>query len=166
MEGRGTNYIRLDYMPSILLFVDHSNQDDVDHLIHLEGRHEFSRLTLIFSQDVDILKNANLNSLIDTTGQFANIDVSARTQLNLYVSRVRALYDLSEKLFLSGEFDASIYDYRKDFINSETYSGGLYITFSSTPKVTVGIGATHAVTVVVDRIPAQPLPPINMHFHN
>ncbi len=39
LEGRGTNYIRLDYMPSILLIVDHSNQDDVDHLIHLEARH-------------------------------------------------------------------------------------------------------------------------------
>jgi hypothetical protein len=164
MEGRGTNYIRLDYLPSILLFVDHSNEDDVDHLIHLEGRHEFNRLTLFFSQDVDILKNANLNSLIDTTGQFANIDVAARTQLNLYVSRVRAYYDLTEKLFLSGEFDASIYDYRDDFINSEIYSGGLYINYKWTPKVVVGIGATGGFTVVGEGNPDQPFEQVNVRL--
>src|SRR5207245_7131210 len=93
------------------------------------------RLTLAFRQDVDILRNANLNSLIDTTGQFANIDVSGRTELNLYVSRVRAYYDLTEKVFLSGEFDASIYDYRDNFINSETFSGGLYIIYKWTQKL-------------------------------
>ena len=164
MEGRGTNYIRLDYMPSILLFVDHSNQDDVDHLIHLEGRHEFSRLTLFFSQDVDILKNGNLNSLIDTTGQFANIDVSARTELNLYVSRVRAYYDLTEKVFLSGEFDASIYDYRNDFINSEIFSGGLYINYKWTPKVTVGIGGTGGIMQVDEGNPDQPFAQVNVRL--
>ncbi len=164
MEGRGTNYIRLDYMPSILLFVDHSNQDDVDHLIHLEARHQFSRLTLVFSQDVDILRNANLNSLIDTTGQFANIDVSARTELNLYVSRVRAYYDLTEKVFLSGEFDASIYDYRDDFINSETFSGGLYINYKWTPKVVVGIGGTGGITQVDQGNPDQPFAQVNVRL--
>ena len=164
MEGRGTNYIRLDYMPSIILFVDHSNEDDVDHLVHLEGRHQFSRLTLFFSQDVDILRNANLNSLIDTTGQFANIDVSARTELNLYVTRVRAYYDLTEKLFLSGEFDASIYDYRNDFINSEIFSGGLYINYKWTPKVVVGIGGTGGVMEVEDGNPDQPFAQVNVRL--
>jgi len=164
MEGRGTNYIRLDYMPSILLFVDHSDQDDVDHLIHLEGRHQFSKLTFVFSQDVDILKNSNLNSLIDTTGQFANIDVSGRTELNLYVSRVRAYYDLTEKVFLSGEFDASIYDYRDDFINSETFSGGLYINYKWTPKVVVGIGGTGGITQVDEGNPDQPFAQVNVRL--
>ena len=164
MEGRGTNYIRLDYIPSIILYVDHSNEDDVDHIIHLEGRHEFSKLTLFFSQDVDILRNANLNSLIDTTGQFANIDVGGRTELNLYVSRVRAYYDLTEKLFLSGEFDASIWDYGNDFINSEIFSGGLYINYKWTPKVVVGIGGTGGVMEVEDGNPDQPFAQVNVRL--
>src|SRR6266446_1082746 len=165
VEGRGGDYIRLDYMPSIILFVDHSDQDDVDHLIHLEGQHRFSRLTLWFSQDVDILNNANLNSLIDTTGQQANIDVSARTQLNLYVSRVRANYELTGKLFLTGEFDASIYDYRNDFINSEIFSGGLYINYNWTPKVTVGIGGTAGYTNVDDPNPDQTFEQVNVRLN-
>ena len=165
VEGRGGDYIRLDYMPSIILFVDHSDEDDVDHLIHLEGQHRFSRLTLWFSQDVDILNNANLNSLIDTTGQQANIDVSARTQLNLYVSRVRANYELTGKLFLTGEFDASIYDYRNDFINSEIFSGGLYINYNWTPKVTVGIGGTAGYTNVDDPNPDQTFEQVNVRLN-
>src|SRR5260370_21845477 len=99
MEGRGKNYIRLDYMPSIILFVDHSNEDALGQLIHLEGRYQFSRLTLTLSQDVDLLDNANLNSFIDTTGQQANINVIARTRLNLFVTRLRANYELTRKLF-------------------------------------------------------------------
>ncbi len=129
-------------MPSFFIFVDHSDNNAVDQLIRLEARHQFSRLTLYLSQDVDIFNNANLNSFIDTTGQQANLDVSTNTRLNLFVTRARAYYDLTAKVFLSGEFDASIYDYTNDFINSEIFSGGLYINYKWTPKVTVGIGGT------------------------
>jgi len=163
IEGRGGNYIRLDYMPSIILFVDHSDQDAVSHLIHLEGRHQFSRLTLYLIQDVDILDSANLNSFIDTTGQFANLDVSAQTRLNLFVTRLRANYDLSGKVFLTGEFDASIYDY-PDFISSETISGGLYINYNWTPKVTVGIGGTGGYDFVDNPNPDQTFEQVNVRL--
>ena len=165
VEGRGGDYIRLDYMPSIILFVDHSNENAVDHLIHLEGRHQFSRLTVFVAQDVVILDNANLNSLIDTTGQQANIDVSARTRLNLYVTRLRANYELTGKLFLTGEFDASIYDYRNDFINSEILSGGLYINYNWTPKVVVGIGVTAGYDFVDDPNPDQTFEQVNVRLN-
>jgi hypothetical protein len=164
IEGRGGDYIRLDYMPSFLIFVDHSDNDAVDHLIRLEARHQFSRLTLYFSQDVDILNNANLNSFIDTTGQNANIDVSTNTRLNLYVSRLRAYYDLTAKTFLSGEFDASIYDYSNDFINSEIFSGGLYFNYRWTPKVTVGIGGTFGFDNVDDPNPDQTFEQVNVRL--
>ena len=163
IEGRGGNYIRLDYMPSIILFVDHSDQDAVSNLIHLEGRHQFSRLTLYLIQDVDILDSANLNSFIDTTGQFANLDVSAQTRLNLFVTRLRANYDLSGKVFLTGEFDASIYDY-PDFISSETISGGLYINYNWTPKVTVGIGGTGGYDFVDNPNPDQTFEQVNVRL--
>jgi len=149
IEGRGENYLRLDYMPSVILFVDHSDQNAVEHLILLEGQYRFSRLTLNLSQEVAILDGANLNSTLDTTGLLANLDVSARTRLNLFVTRLRANYELSGKLFLTGEFDASIYDYQ-DFISSQIISGGLYINYNVTPKLMVGVGGTFGLDFVED----------------
>ena len=149
IEGRAENYLRLDYMPSVILFVDHSDEDAVEHLILLEGQYRFSRLTLNLSQEVAILDGANLNSTLDTTGLLANLDVSARTRLNLFVTRLRANYELSGKLFLVGEFDASIYDYH-DFISSQIISGGLYINYNVTPKLMVGVGGTFGWDFVED----------------
>ena len=164
IEGRGGNYLRLDYMPSIILFVDHSDEDAVEHLIRLEGQYRFSRLTLNLTQDVDILDGANLNSTLDTTGLLANIDVSARTRLNLYDTRLRANYELTGKLFLTGEFDAAIYDY-PDFISSEIFSGGLYINYSWTPKVVVGIGGTFGYHSVDDPNPDQTFEQVNARIN-
>lgn len=149
IEGRSENYLRLDYMPSIILFADHSNQDAVQHLILLEGQYRFSRLTLTLSQEVDILDGTNLNSTVDTTGLFANLDVSGRTRLNLFVTRLRANYDLTGKLFLTGEFDASIYDY-PDFISSQMVSWGLYVNYNVTGKLTLGVGGTFGLDFVED----------------
>ena len=163
IEGRGGNYIRLDYLPSIILFVDHSNEDAISNLIHLEGRYQFSRLTLTLRQDVDILDGANLNSTLDTTGLLANVDVSTPTRLNLFVTRLRANYDLTGKVFLIGEFDASIYDY-PDFISSEIISGGLYINYNWTPKVTVGIGGTAGYDFVDNPNPDQTFEQVNVRL--
>src|SRR5713226_3661233 len=164
IEGRGGNYIRLDYMPSVILFVDHSAEDTVEHLIRLEGQYRFSRLTLNLSQDVAILDGANLNSTLDTTGLQANLDVSARTRLNLFTTRLRANYELSGKLFLTGEFDASIYDY-PDFISSEIFSGGLYINYNWTPKVVVGIGGIAGYDLVDDPNPDQTFEQANVRIN-
>ena len=164
IEGRGGNYLRLDYMPSVILFVDHSDQDTVEHLIRLEGQYRFSRLTLNLTQDVDILDGANLNSTLDTTGLWANIDVSAQTRLNLYVTRLRANYELTGKLFLTGEFDASVYDY-PDFISSQDISGGLCINYQWTPKVVVGLGGTGGYDFVDDPNPDQSFEQANVRIN-
>src|SRR6266404_7674007 len=39
--GRQENFILLDYIPSGFLYVDHSENDAVEHRIHLEGGHRF-----------------------------------------------------------------------------------------------------------------------------
>jgi hypothetical protein len=39
ITSREDNYIRLDYAPSLFLFLDHSENDAVQHLISLEGQH-------------------------------------------------------------------------------------------------------------------------------
>src|SRR5437764_14602774 len=92
IEGRGGNYSRLDYLPSVILFVDHSEEDTVEHLLRRAGQYRFSRLTLNLSQDVQILDGADLNSTLDTTGLLANLDVSTAAGLNLSVTRLRANY--------------------------------------------------------------------------
>jgi Putative beta-barrel porin 2 len=149
IEGRSETFFRLDYIPSIILYADHSDENAVSHLIQLEGGHRFGRLTLSLSQEILILDGTNLNSIIDTTGQFVNLDSSTRTRLNLFVTRLRANYDLTGKLFLTGEFDAYVYDYPDDNdISSQTLSGGLYINYIVTPKVTVGVGGTFGVALV------------------
>ena len=80
MEGRSRSYLRLDYMPSAILFVDHSDQDAFNQLIHLEGGYSTGRLRLSLSEDIALLESANLNSFIDTTGLWANTDASAPTR--------------------------------------------------------------------------------------
>jgi hypothetical protein len=120
-------------------------------------------LTLNLSQDVAILDSANLNSTLDTTGLQANVDVSTPTRLNLFTTRLRANYELSGKLFLTGDFDASIYDY-PDFISSEIFSGGLYINYNWTPKVVVGIGGTAGYDLVDDPNPDQTFEQVNVRL--
>jgi hypothetical protein len=82
--------------------------------------------------------------VIDTTGLLVNLDASQPTRLNLFTTRLRADYDLTGKISLSGEFDAAIYDY-PDFFSNQTLSWGLYINYMMTPKVTLGVGGTFGV---------------------
>ena len=164
MEGRNTAYFRLDYMPSILLFVDHSEQDAVNHLIHLEGGYHFSRLTLTAIQDIAILDSANLNSIVDTTGLFANVDAGGQTQLNVFDTRLRAQYELSPKLYLQGEFDAPIFNY-PDGISDGTVSGGLYLYYNWLPKVSVGAGGTFGYNWVEDPSSDQTFEQANLRLN-
>jgi hypothetical protein len=154
IEGRSENYLRLDYIPSIILYTDHADNDDifgrgdadngVSHLINIEGGHRFGRLSLSLSQGIFILDGTYLNSVIDTTGLLVNLDSNQPTDLNLYTTRLRANYDLTGKLFLTGEFDAYIYDY-PDFFSNQTLSWGLYVNYNVTGKLTLGLGGTFGV---------------------
>jgi Putative beta-barrel porin 2 len=141
IEGRNRSYLRLDYMPSAILFVDHSDEDAFNQLIHLEGGYNSGRLTLTLSEDIALLESANINSLYDTTGLWANTDASAPTRINIFYTRLRASYDLTGKMFLQGEFDSPTYFY-PSHISDYTVSGGLYLYYNWLPKVSVGIGGT------------------------
>src|SRR5947208_1970510 len=122
IAGRNRSYLRLDYMPSAILFVDHSDQDAFNQLIHLEGGYNSGRLTLTLSQDIALLQSANLNSFYDTTGLWANTDASAPTRSNIFYTRLRADYQLTGKMFLQGEFDSPSYAYPGN-ISNYTVSG-------------------------------------------
>lgn len=153
---RQENYIRLDYNPSAFLFIDHSENDAVQHLVRLEGQHRFSRLTLNFSQDVQILDGTQL-SATSTTGTITdtvNLDVSGRTRLNVYAGRLNANYELTGKTFLSSGLTYSIFDY-DSLIDSGYLAGNLFINYQYSPKLVLGIGATGGYNEVDSPTPDQ-----------
>jgi Putative beta-barrel porin 2 len=160
IQGRSRSYLRLDYMPSGLLYVDHSDEDAFNQLIHLEGGYSTGRLRLSLMQDVVLLQSANLNSFIDTTGLWANTDANAPTRMNIFNTRARAEYDLTGKLYLQGEFDSYTYFYPNN-ISDYTVSGGLYLYYRWLPKVSVGVGGTFGYNWVDDPTPNQTFEQVN-----
>jgi len=164
MEGRNKSYLRLDYMPSAILFVNHSDEDAFNQLIHLEGGYNSGRLTLTLSQDIALLQSANLNSFYDTTGLWANTDASAPTRMNIFYTRLRASYDLTGKMFLQAEFDSPTYFYPSN-ISDYTVSGGLYLYYNWLPKVSVGIGGTFGYTWVDDPSTNQSFEQVNLRLN-
>src|SRR5213595_515630 len=164
MEGRNRSYLRLDYMPSAILFVDHSDEDAFNQLIHLEGGYSTGRLRLSLFEDIALLDSANLNSIIDTTGLWANLDASAPTRVNIFNTRLIADYDLTGKLFLQGEFDSYIYFYPNN-ISDYTVSGGLYLYYSWLPKVSVGVGGTFGYNWVDEPTPNQTFERVNARLN-
>jgi len=164
IAGRNRSYLRLDYMPSAILFVDHSDQDAFNQLIHLEGGYNSGRLTLTLSEDIALLESANLNSFFDTTGLWANTDASGPTRLNIFYTRLRADYELTGKVYLQGEFDSPTYFY-PSHISDYTITGGLYIYYRWLPKVSVGIGGTFGYTWVDDPSTNQSFEQINLRLN-
>jgi hypothetical protein len=141
IQGRNRSYLSLSYMPSGILFVDHSDQDAFNQLIHLEGGYNSGRLTLTLSVDAALLESANLNSFFDTTGLWANTDASAPTRMNIFYTRLIANYALTGKISLQGEVYSPIYVY-PGHISDYTIAGGLYLYYNFQPKLSVGIGGT------------------------
>src|SRR6202030_2138925 len=71
-SSEGASALSLMYRPSLFLFINHSENDTVQHVIRLQANHNFGRLTGSLSQDVQILNGADLNSISDPTGHNAN----------------------------------------------------------------------------------------------
>jgi hypothetical protein len=164
MEGRSRSYLRLDYMPSAILFVDHSDQDAFNQYIHLEGGFNSGRLTVSLSEDIAILESANLNSFYDTTGLWANTDASAPTRVNIFYTRLRASYQLTGKMYLQGELDSPSYAY-PNHISDYTVAGGLYLYYNWLPKLSVGIGGTFGYTWVDEPSTNQTFEQINLRLN-
>ena len=141
IEGRNRSYLRLSYMPSAILFVDHSDQDAFNNLINLEGGYNSGRLTLTLYESIALLQSANLNSFFDTTGLWANTDASGPTRMNIFYTRLTANYELTGKISLQAELDSPSYAY-PGHISDYTVAGGLYIYYNWLPKVRVGFGGT------------------------
>lgn len=163
--GRSRNYIRLDYAPSIFLFVDNDEANAIQHLIRLEGQYSFPRLALGFSQDVHFLEGTNLGAgtgLGVNPVPGINLDAGGDTDVNVFNTRGTFAYDLTGKTFLSGgaHFTANHYD--NGLIDSQTISGNLFINYNYSPKLVLGLGATAGYNWVESFNPDQTFEQINV----
>ena len=80
----------------------------------------------------------------NTTGVQANTDVGRASRSNTYTTTLNGSYDLTGKLFLSGQASYVISDY-ETLIGSQVASGNLYINYVYSPKLVIGLGATGGV---------------------
>jgi hypothetical protein len=137
----GFNYLTFDYIASAYFFAEQTQRNTVEHLIRLAAQHDFGRLVLGLSQDVSILGGTSISSLSNTTGVQANTDVGAASRVNIYNTTLNGTYDLTGKLFLSGQASYVISDY-ETLISSQVASANLYINYVYSPKLVIGLGAT------------------------
>ena len=140
----GFNYLTFDYIASVYFFAEQTERDTVEHLIRLAAQHDFGHLVLGLNQEVRILDGTNLNTLSNTTGVQANTDVGGPSRENTYTTTVNATYDLTGKLFLSGQISYAMYDY-ETLISSRQASANLFINYVYSPKLVIGLGATGGV---------------------
>jgi Putative beta-barrel porin 2 len=141
--SREGNFIRLNYLASVFLFADHSENDALQHVFQLEGQYQLNRLTLNLTQSIQILDGTDVRSL-DSAGNFGqqvNLDVAGRARFNIYTTRVNAAYYLTGKTFLSVGGDYTDSDYHS-LISSDTISGNLFLNYNYGPKLVIGFGGT------------------------
>jgi len=142
-ETRQENYLRLDYLASLFLFANHTEDNALQHVARVEGQYRINRLTLTLSQVVQVLDGADVSASNSTGGfdQRVNLDVAGRTRFNVYTTRLNAAYYLTGKTFLTLGGDYSATDY-STLISSDVISGNLFLNYNYSPKLVVGVGGT------------------------
>ena len=143
--GSNQNYLRLDYAPGAIFYLDHSSANALQHIISLQGQYHFQRLSITLSQDVELLQGSNLNSLSSTSANPVapiNLDTGGNADQNIYRTNGTFSYDLTGKTSLSGGFQFVAIAYEGQLIDSETLSGNLFLNFTYSPKLTIGLGGT------------------------
>jgi hypothetical protein len=164
-DTRAENYIRLDYLPAVFLFADHSENNSVQHLARLDGQYRINRLTLNFSQMVQIMDGVDVQTQGSTGGldQQVNLDVAGRARFNVYTTLFNAAYYLTGKTFLSAGANYTGTDY-KSLISSEVFSGNFFLNYNYSPKLVVGVGAVAGSDRVDAPNPDQTFEQANVRF--
>lgn len=137
------NFLALTYSPSAFIFLSHSENDTLQHVIALSGQYRFPRVTVSLSEDIQLLDGTGLNTATGTGTDFTrtNLDVAGRTRLNVYTTRVGTNFSLTGKTFLTADLDYSVSDY-SSLISSSVLSGNVYLNYTYSPKLSIGVGAT------------------------
>ncbi len=137
------NFVALTYSPSAFIFVDHSENDAIQHMLSINGQYRLPRVTLNLAQEVQILDGTGLNAASGTGTDFTrtNLDVSGRTRLNIYSTRLDANFSLTGKTFITSGVNYSVSDYQS-LISSSVLTGNVYLNYTYSPKLSIGVGVT------------------------
>jgi len=156
------NFLDLRYSPNAFLFINHSENNALQHVISLTGQYRFPLLSLNLSQDIQILDGTGLNSDTGTGTSFTrtNLDVSGRTRLNVYATRLNANYSLTGKTFLTGSLSYSVSDYAT-LISSSVLAGNIYFNYTYSPKLAIGLGLAGGYNTVDSPSQSQTFEQIN-----
>ena len=141
-DSDAINTLSLVYRPSLFLFLDNTQNNTVQQVVHLAASHRFGHLALSLAQDIQILDGTDLNSLTDPTGNQANTDVRGRNKHQVYNTQLSGSYDLTGKLFLSGGGSFSADEYQSSLISSQVFSGNLFLNYNYSDKLVLGVGGT------------------------
>jgi hypothetical protein len=161
--GRTENYLRLDYLPAIFLFTDHSENNSLNHVFRLEGQYRVNRLTLTLSQMVQLMDGVDVQG-VDSQGglnQQVNLDVAGRTEYDIFTTHFNAAYYVSGKTFLSGGVDFTATEYTS-LISSHVIQGNFYLNYDYSPKLTVGLGGVAGYDEVDEPNPDQNYEQVNL----
>jgi len=164
-EASGSNSLHFEYDPDIILYLDHSNLDALQHVIHFGATSHLSRLTLGVTEEAQFLHGTDVNQFTQT-GTFVNsvnLDVRGRPEVNTFNTGATAAYDLTGKTSLSAGGQWSITDYSQ-FTSSQTVSGSLYLSYAFQPKLSVGVGGTGGRQLVDEPTPDQTFEQANVRL--
>ena len=167
IRGHEDNYIRLDYIPGVYLFADHSENDAFQQVIHLEGQRQFSRLTLNLGADISILDGTDLRNFgnQNTPGSNANTDISRRARFETYETKLNASYDLSGKTFLSAGIDSRTTEYNSArLFSSAQISGNLFVNYRYREKLVIGVGGSGGYDAADGSNPNQTFEQVNLRL--
>lgn len=164
-EARVENYIRLDYLPAVFLFADHSENNSVQHVVRVDGQYRINRLTLNLSQMVQIMNGVDVQAQNTAGGldQQVNLDVAGRTRFNIYTTHGNLAYYVTGKTFLSSGADYTSTQY-SSLISSEVFSGNLFLNYNYSEKIVVGAGGTAGVDRVDNPNPDQTFQQANVRI--
>lgn len=143
IESGDANFLRFEYDPDIVFFLDHSSFNTFQNVIHFDGRTAFNRLTLTVTEVAQLLNGSDVNQATNggTFVNAVNLDVRGQPRVNLFNTQVTAAYKLAGKTSLAVGVQSAIADY-SSFLSSNTISGNLYVNYAYSDKLTVGIGGT------------------------
>jgi putative beta-barrel porin BBP2 len=164
-DARIENYIRLNYLPAVFIFADHSENNSVQHVARLDGQYRINRLTLNLSQMVQIMDGVDVQTQ-DSGGsldQQVNLDVAGRTRFNVYTTHLNAAYYLTGKTFLSTGADYTATHYTS-LISSEVFSANLFLNYNYSPKFVIGLGGTGGFNNVDEPNPDQTFEQVNVRL--
>lgn len=164
--GTDQNFIRLDYAPGIFLYLNHGSADSFQHIIRLDGQYHFRRLTIVLSEEIQLLDGTNYNTgtLSPNSVPSVNLDAGANRSVSTFNTRANFSYDLSGKTFLSGGLQHTSSEYDDDLIGSNTLQANLFLNYIYSPKLTVGLGGTIGYNWVESGTPDQTFQQINARF--